>query len=116
MLLNISLSALVGIPFCIREYLVGKVDIIYVFTGYCGYIALVLVFYSMLYLSICKDYKKISLFFAVGMTVTVVLSVLLVKVLHGSISLGYYVWNAVFADNWILADRLSGNVGSPELF
>lgn len=28
MLLNISLSALVGIPFCIREYLVGKVDII----------------------------------------------------------------------------------------
>ena len=25
-------------------------------------------------------------------------------------------WNAVFADNWILADRLSGNVGSPELF
>lgn len=30
MLLNISLSALVGIPFCIREYLVGKVDIIYV--------------------------------------------------------------------------------------
>ncbi|EFV17007.1 hypothetical protein HMPREF0996_01145 [Lachnospiraceae bacterium 5_1_63FAA] len=58
MLLNISLSALVGIPFCIREYLVGKVGIIYVFTGYCGYIALVLVFYSMLYLSICKDYKK----------------------------------------------------------
>ena len=33
-----------------------------------------------------------------------------------SISLGYYIWNAVFADNWILADRLSGNVGSPELF
>mgnify|MGYP000122548126 CR=1 FL=1 len=41
-------------------FVVGKVDIIYVFTGYCGYIALVLTFYSMLYLSICKDYKKIS--------------------------------------------------------
>lgn len=88
MLLNISLSALVGIPFCIREYLVGKVDIIYVFTGYCGYIALVLVFYSMLYLSICKDYKKISFFFAVGMTVTVFLSFLLVKVFHWDITYG----------------------------
>lgn len=55
--LNILLSSLVGIPFCIHEYLVGKVDIIYVFTGYCGFIALVFVFYSMLYLSICKDYK-----------------------------------------------------------
>lgn len=89
MLLNISLSALVGIPFCIREYLVGKVDIIYVFTGYCGYIALVLVFYSMLYLSICKDYKKISFFFAVGMTVTVFLSFLLVKVFHWGITYGW---------------------------
>ena len=35
----------------------------FVFTGFCGYIALVLVFYSMLYLSICKDYQKISLYF-----------------------------------------------------
>ena len=61
--LNILLSSLVGIPFCIHEYLVGKVDIIYVFTGYCGFIALVFVFYSMLYLSICKDYKKILFFF-----------------------------------------------------
>ena len=63
-------------------------DIIYVFTGYCGYIALVLVFYSMLYLSICKDYKKISFFFAVGMTVTVFLSFLLVKVFHWGITYG----------------------------
>ena len=53
----------------------------------------------MLYLSICKDYKKISFFFACK-----------------SILLEHYLWNAVFADNWILADRLSGNVGSPELF
>ena len=67
--LNILLSSLVGIPFCIHEYLVGKVDIIYVFTGYCGYVALALVFYSMLYLSICKDYQKISLFFLMGMAV-----------------------------------------------
>lgn len=58
MFMNILLSSVLGIIFCVREVIVGKVDIIYVFTGYCGYIALVLVFYSMLYLSICKDTKK----------------------------------------------------------
>lgn len=64
---NISLSSLLGIPFCLWEHFVGKVDVFYVFTGYCGYIALVLVFYSMLYLSISKDYQKTSLFFVIGM-------------------------------------------------
>ena len=86
MILNITLSSLVGIAFCVHEYLVGKVDIIYVFTGYCGYIALVLVFYSMLYLSICKDYKKISFFFIIGMTVTVLLSFWFVRILSWSIT------------------------------
>lgn len=75
MALNVGLSSIVGIPFCIHEYVVGQVDLIYVFTGYCGYMALALVFYSMLYLSICKDYKKISLFFTIGMVLTVVLSI-----------------------------------------
>lgn len=86
LILNISLSCLVGIPFCVREYLVGKVDLFYVFTGYCGYIVLVLVFYSMLYLSICKDYKKISFFFLIGMTVTVLLSLFLVYVVHAAVT------------------------------
>ena len=80
--LNILLAALLGIPFCIREYFVGGVDFFYVFAGYCGFIALVLVFYSMLYLSICKDYKKISFFYLIGMTVTVLLSLFLVYVAH----------------------------------
>lgn len=65
--LNISLSSLLGIPFCLWEHFVGKVDVFYTFTGYCGYIGLVLVFYSMIYLSISKDYTKISLFFSIGM-------------------------------------------------
>ncbi len=81
LIMNIFLSSLFGIPFCIREYLVGGVDLLFVFLGYCGYVSLVFVFYSMLYLSICKDYKKISLFFLIGMTVTVLLSVFLVYVL-----------------------------------
>ena len=101
MFMNIVLSALVGIPFCIYETLVGKVDVIYVFTGYCGYIALVLVFYSMLYLSICKDYKKISFFFAVGMTVTVILSLIFHRWLRMSIT--YSMLLALTIGFWIIA-------------
>lgn len=80
MLLNLLLSCLIGIPFCIREYIVGEVPIYYVFTGFCGYISLVLVFYSMLYLSISKDYKKISFYFYIGMLVAFLLSLLFVYV------------------------------------
>lgn len=88
MVFNIGFSALVGIPFCVHEYLVGKVDLLYVFTGYCGFVALVLVFYSMLYLSICKDYKKISLFFIFGMAGAVFLSMVFVKILGWGITYG----------------------------
>ena len=101
MFMNILLSSVLGIIFCVREVIVGKVDIIYVFTGYCGYIALVLVFYSMLYLSICKDYKKISFFFAAGMTVTFFLSLLLVKIFHWSITYGMLFSLAV--GFWLIA-------------
>ena len=101
MILNITLSSLVGIAFCVHEYLVGKVDIIYVFTGYCGYIALVLVFYSMLYLSICKDYKKISFFFIIGMTVTVLLSFWFVRILSWSITYGMLL--ALTIGFWLIA-------------
>ena len=85
LLMNIILSVLLGIPFCIREFLVGHVNVLYVFTGFCGYIALVLVFYSMLYLSICKDYARIALFFLLGMVVAFILSLLFAWKLHMSV-------------------------------
>lgn len=72
------LSSLMGIPFCIHEFLVGRVRFYYVLTGYCGYLSLVMVFYSMLYLSICKDYGRISMFFLYGALLAVVLSLVLV--------------------------------------
>lgn len=80
LVLNVSFSAIVGIPFCIWELVVGKVGTVFVFAGFCGYMALVLVFYSMLYLSICKDYGRISLYFLFGMALAVGLSWVLVKV------------------------------------
>ena len=55
------------VPFAIHEYIVGGVDIVYVVTSVCCFIALSLVFYTMLYLSLCKDYGKISLFYFIGM-------------------------------------------------
>ena len=75
-MLNLGVSCVVGIVFCVREYLTGEVPAWFVFAGYCGYVALVLVFYQMLYLSICKDYKKISFFFLLGMAVSVALAVI----------------------------------------
>lgn len=86
--LNIVFSCGLGIPFCIREYFVGKVAFYYVFTGFCGFIALVLVFYSMLYLSICKDYSKISLFFFGGMVFAFVLALLFVGLFHMEVTYG----------------------------
>lgn len=91
LLMNLTLSCVVGIPFCIWEFVVGKVPLAFVFAGYCGYVSLVLVFYSMLYLSICKDYKKISGFFFVGMLVTVLLSLLFVYVFKMPITISMLI-------------------------
>lgn len=74
--LNLSLSCLVGIPFCLYEHFAGGVSVGYVFTGFCGYVSLVLVFYSMIYLSICKDYQRLSLYFLTGMLLAFLLSLL----------------------------------------
>ena len=76
MMLNVVLGCLLAIPFCVHEYLVGEVPLYYVLTGYFGFLGLLLVFYSMLYLSISKDYKKISLFFTIGMGVSLLLSII----------------------------------------
>ena len=86
LILNIALSCLLGIPFCIWEYVVGGVALHFVFTGFCGYIALVLVFYSMLYLSICKDYSKISIYFFLGMLFAFITALVLVLVFHVSLT------------------------------
>ncbi len=79
LLINLVINLLVSVPFFIREYLVGKVQISFVMMSFFCFMALSLVFYSMLYLSICKAFRQESLFFLIGMTVTVVLSLILTK-------------------------------------
>ncbi len=86
LILNLALSSLIGIPFCIHELIAGQVWFGYVFTGYCGYISLVMVLYSMLYLSICKDYEKLSLFFLYGALFAVALALVLVYLLHWEVT------------------------------
>ena len=76
LLVNICFSCLFAIPFCLWEHLVGHVPVYYVFTGYCCFIGLVLTFYNMLYLSICKEYRLISLYFLIGMVCAFVLSLI----------------------------------------
>ena len=101
MLMNIVFASLFGIPFCIHEYLTGQVWIFYVFAGYCGFVSLALVFYCMLYLSICKDYGKISLYFILGMLVTVLLSLLLVYFFHVEVSFAMLV--SLDVGFWLIA-------------
>lgn len=76
--INVILGTLVSIPFLVHEHIVGEVELYYVFTSYCAFLALILVFYSMLYLNITKDYIKISACFTIGMTLTVFLALFLV--------------------------------------
>ncbi len=88
LVVNLGLSSLIGIPFCIRELIVGKVALYYVLTGYIGYISLVMVFYSMTYLSTCKDSGRIALFFLCGSLFSVALSFALVRLAHWEITFG----------------------------
>lgn len=67
LVLNLGLGCLLGVPFCVHEYLVGGVALYYVVTGFCGYMALVLAFYTIIYLQALKKYRSISLYFLIGM-------------------------------------------------
>ena len=79
LLMNVIIGLCLAVPFCVHEYLTGLVPLYYVFTGFCGFLTLLLVFYSMLYLNISKDYSRISLFFLIGMTVSFILSWILIR-------------------------------------
>lgn len=77
LVINLIVAVIPGVAFCIHENVVGEVPVWYVFMGFAGYISLLLAFYIMLYLSICKDYKKISSFYIIGMVFALILSLFL---------------------------------------
>lgn len=86
LLLTLLLGCIPGIIFCFWEYFIGGVGAGYVFLGYCGYTAMIFVLYSMSYLSVCKDFERISLFFFVGMAVSLLLALFLRLGLHWDIA------------------------------
>lgn len=91
MLLTLSIGFVLGFPFCAWAYLQGNLTLPFVCAGYCGYMLLIMVLYSMLYLSICKDYGKISLFYFCGAVLAVIMSLILVKGFNVPIELGMLI-------------------------
>ena len=90
--LNALVGCLMGIPFCLWEHFVGGVRVFYVFMGFCTFVTLLLSFYSMIYLSICKSYERISLSFLIGMAAAFFLS----------LALRYY-WHWAVTDSMLFA-------------
>lgn len=82
LLLTLLFGCVPGIPFSLWVYFVGGVEIGIVFLGYCGYTAMIFVMYTMSYLSVCKDYERISLFYFIGMVVAFLCALLLRFWLH----------------------------------
>lgn len=91
MLLTLGLGFVVGFPFCAWAYLSGKLSLPFVCAGYCGFMLLIQVMYAMLYLSICKDYGKISLYYFFGAVLAVIMSVILVKGFGVPVELGMLI-------------------------
>lgn len=95
LVLNMILNCGLIIPFTLREYYVGHVNILYILVSIVCFIALSLTFYTVLFLSLCKDYGKISQFYIIGMAVTFFLSLFLVKVVGIEITFAMLISLAV---------------------
>lgn len=91
MLLTTGVGFVVGIPFCAWAYLSGNLTLPFTCATYCGFVLLIQVLYAMLYLSICKDYGKISLFYFCGAVLAVAMSWLLVRVFDVPEELGMLI-------------------------
>lgn len=77
LILNMVPGSILGAVFCVWEHFVGGVGVFFVFMEFCAYICMIMVFYSMIYLSICKDYERISLFFLLGTVIGFFISLIL---------------------------------------
>ena len=90
LLINAIISAIPAVPFMIYGMTQG-IDPIFAYLGLFGYMCLILVFYSMLYLSICKDYGKIASFYFLGMVGMFIIGYVLVKVFDVPIIYGMQI-------------------------
>ncbi len=75
-------GAFLGVPFLVRAWFVSDISVRFLFTGYCLYMSLLVVFFTMTYLSATKDYKIITLYFFLGLLFGIAVSLLLVQRFH----------------------------------
>lgn len=73
---SVLLGSIIGIPFVYRLIFIGNVDPVFAFVSYGFFIALIITFFSMIYLSATKDYKFIAIFYNVGMVITFCMAIL----------------------------------------
>lgn len=95
------LAAVLGIPFYLHEYFSGGVPAYYVFTSFMCFLALALVFCSMIFNSILKAYKYISTYFILGMLTTFILSLIFRYIMHLGIT--YSMLLALAIGFWLIA-------------
>lgn len=79
LLVNGIAGSAFALPFYIRAYFVSDIGAAYLLFSYLLYMGLLFSFYSMLYLSITKDYVRITLFYLIAMAIAVLISWILVR-------------------------------------
>ncbi len=82
LIIIVVMAVLPMVPFFIHEYRIGGVDPVFILLSFGGCLGLVLTFYCMTYLSICKDYAKISLFYLVGLGIGLLIAWGLYELFH----------------------------------
>lgn len=85
LLLTVLFGCVPGALFSLWAYFNGGVEAGFMFLGYCTYTAMIFMMYSMIYLSICKDFERISLFFFIGMAVAFLTALVLRFWLHAEV-------------------------------
>lgn len=81
LILSVLIQGMISIPFYIRLYLVSGLGAFFVFSSYCLAMVIVIIFYSMIYLTATKDYRIITSQFLIGMVLAATLGYLFVKIL-----------------------------------
>lgn len=82
LVLTLIIGLVPAFVFFAHEYVVGKVDPVFILFSFIGYVALIFVFHAMQFLNICKEYEKITLFYLIGMVLGVVSALLINMMIH----------------------------------
>lgn len=91
LLITTCFALVLAVPFFIHEHFVGQVGWLYILISFIGYMGLTFTFYCMLYLSITKDYGKISLFFFIGIGIGFLTAMILGKLFHVDITVAMLI-------------------------